>query len=85
MDHMACIHQPLASFVNVVNAIGEMTKIAPAIITLCLTAVFRGPIISQLNFCLPFLPGMRRESRTRRSTGMGDMLRVPVRLVPQAM
>ncbi len=56
VDRHAGIHEPLARLVNIVDPVGEVAEIPPAVIRLGSAAIFRGPIICQLDLgyiCLP--------------------------------
>ena len=57
VDGDASIHQALAGFVDVVDAVSEVSKIAAASVGFGWAAVFRGPIVSELDFSEAFLTG----------------------------
>ena len=49
IDGDAIVHEPLASLVDIFDAIGEVTEIAAAAVGLCSAAIFRRPVVSQLD------------------------------------
>lgn len=63
VDDVPGISEPLARLVDVIHAVSEVPEIAPAGIFLCRRAVFRRPVIGQLDFGNARLPGRGKKDQ----------------------
>ena len=65
IDRNACIHQPLARRVDIIDVIGEMTEIAP-------TGIFLGiPVVGEFDFGNAFLPRRGQEDQREAALFIG--------------
>ncbi len=63
VDGDACVHQPLAGRINIVDPIGKMTEIPTAAVIFGRAAIGGWPVIGQLDLCNPVLTGRGKKDQ----------------------